>query len=164
MVQLYLRYAEARPLRIYHQWLSVSPILIVKGNNMDMKYAAPAFGLVLLVAAGPAFAQEAKPLVAKSGETVDLMPVYGASRCRSNLIAPPELEVLQAPADLKLSVREEMVTPRNCHEKIKGGQIVVTVGEVKQPVEGKLAFRVKYKAKNGTHQTSHLYNVSLLPK
>lgn len=131
---------------------------------MDMKYAAPAFGLVLLMATAPAFAQEAKPFVAKSGETVDLMPVYGASRCRSNLIAPPELDVLQAPPELKLTVREEMVTPRNCREKIKGGQVVVTVGEVKQAVEGKLAFRVIYKAKDGTHQISHLYNVSLLPK
>ncbi len=116
------------------------------------------------MATAPAFAQEAKPFVAKSGETVDLMPVYGASRCRSNLIAPPELDVLQAPAELKLSVREEMVTPSKCREKIKGGQVVVTVGEVKQPVEGKLAFRVIYKAKDGTHQVSHLYNVSLLPK
>ncbi len=132
---------------------------------MDMKYAAPAFGLVLLMAAAPAFAEEAKSLVAKSGETVDLMPVYGASKaCRSTLIALPELDVVQAPAELKLSVREEMVTPSKCREKIKGGQVVVTVGEVKQPVEGKLAFRVIYKAKDGTHQVSHLYNVSLLPK
>ncbi len=131
---------------------------------MDMKNAAPAFGLVLLMATAPAFAEEAKPFIAKSGETIDLMPVYGASRCRSNLVAPPELEVLEAPPELKLTVREEMVTPRNCREKIKGGQIVATVGEVKQPVEGKLAFRIKYKAKDGTHQVSHLYNVSLLPK
>ncbi len=120
---------------------------------MDMKYAAPAFGLVLLAATAPAFAQEAKTFAAKSGETVDLLPVYGASRCRSTLIAPPELEVLQAPSELKLSVREEMVTPRNCRDKIKGGQIVATVGEVKQPVEGKLAFRIKYIAKDGTHQS-----------
>ena len=56
-----------------------------------------------------------------------------------------------------------MVTPRNCREKIKGGQVVATVGQVKQQTEAKLAFRIKYKAKDGTHQSSHLYNVTLLP-
>jgi hypothetical protein len=35
---------------------------------------------------------------------------------------------------------------------------------VKQPTEAKLTFRVKYKTKDGTRQSGHVYNVSLLPK
>ncbi len=131
---------------------------------MTLKIALPAAGLLFLLSMVPAAADdETKTLAAKSGETVDLMPVYGASRCRNTLIAPPELEVLQAPPEIKLSLREEMVTPSKCSEKIKGGQVVATVGQVKQQTEAKLAFRVKYKAKDGTHQRSHFYTVTLLP-
>ncbi len=129
-----------------------------------MKSILPALGVALLLSAGPALAEdEVKTLAAKGGETVDVMPVYGASKCRSTLVAPPEVEVLQGPPEVKLSVREDMVTPRNCREKIKGGFVVATIGQVKQPTEGKLTFRVKYKTKDGTRQSGHVYNVSLFP-
>lgn len=130
---------------------------------MNMKSAAPAIGFALLLSTGLAFAED-KTIVAKSGETVDVRPVYGALRCRSILVAVPEVEVLQGPPELKLSVREDMVTPQNCQNKVKGGFVVATVGEVKQPTEGKLKFRVKYKTKDGTREPGYVYNVSLLPK
>ncbi len=132
---------------------------------MNRKCVAPVFGLVALTVASLAFAAEdgARTLAAKSGETIDVREVYGASRCRSILTAPPEVEVLQAPPEVKLSVREDMVTPRNCREKVKGGFVVATVGEVKQPTEGKLIFRVKYKTKEGPRQIGYVYKVSLLP-
>jgi len=131
---------------------------------MKMKSVVPALGLILLLSGAPAFAEdEGKTIAAKSGETVDVMPVYGASKCRSTLVAPPEVEVLQGPPEVKLSVREDMVTPTNCREKIKGGFVVATIGQVKQPTEGKLTFRVKYKTKDGTRQIGHVYKVSLFP-
>jgi hypothetical protein len=132
---------------------------------MNIRSAAPAFGMVLLLSAAPASAAEddTRVLAAKSGETIEVRPVYGASRCRSILTAPPELEVLQAPPEVKLSVREDMVTPRNCRDKIKGGYVVATVGNIKQPTDGKLIFRVKYKTKEGTRQLGYEYKVSLVP-
>jgi hypothetical protein len=130
---------------------------------MDMKSAVPAIGFALLLSTGLAAADD-KTIVAKSGETVDIRPVYGALHCKSILVAPPEVEVLQAPPELKLSIREDMVTPLKCQDKVKGGFVVATVGEVKQPTEGKLTFRVKYKTKEGTRQSGYVYNVSLLPK
>jgi hypothetical protein len=41
---------------------------------------------------------------------------------------------------------------------------VATVGEVKQQIDGKVRFRVKYKTKSGTREPGYVYNVSLLPK
>ncbi len=111
----------------------------------------------------PAQAEEEKIIAAKSGESVDVIPVYGARKCRSVLTAPPEVEVLQGPPEVKLSVREDMVTPRNCAAKIKGGVVVASIGEIKQPIEGKLTFRVKYKTKDGANQVGHTYKVSLFP-
>jgi len=131
---------------------------------MNMKRIVPACGFAVLLSTGLAFADDAKTIAAKSGETVDVRPVYGAYRCRSVLVAPPEVEVLQAPPELKLSVREDMVTPLNCQNKVKGGFVVATVGDVKQATEGKVTFRVKYKTKDGTRQAGYVYNVSLLPK
>jgi len=130
---------------------------------MTMKSAVPAIGFALLLSTGLASAED-KTIAAKSGETIEVRPVYGAVRCRSILTAPPEIEVLQGPAELKLSIREDMVTPTNCQNKVKGGFVVATVGDVKQPTEGKLTFRVKYKTKEGTRQSGYVYNVSLLPK
>jgi hypothetical protein len=128
-----------------------------------MKSVLPAVGFALLLSTGLASADD-KTIAAKSGETVDVRPVYGALHCRSILVATPEIEVLQAPPELKLSIREDMVTPQNCQTKVKGGFVVATVGEVKQATEGKLTFRVKYKTKEGTRQSGYVYNVSLLPK
>ena len=127
-----------------------------------MKSAVPAFGLVLLLSAAPAFAEDARTIVAKSGETIEIRPVYGSLHCKSILVAPPEVEVLQGPPELKLSVREDMVTPLNCLNKIKGGFVVATVGNVKQPVEGKLIFHVKYKTMDGVRQSGYIYNVALV--
>ncbi len=131
---------------------------------MSKRSAMSAIGLALLLSTVSAYAEEeAKTIAAKSGETIDVMPVYGAAKCRSTLVATPEVEVLQGPPELKLSVREDMVSARNCPNKVKGGFVVATVGQIKQPVESKLTFRVKYKTKDGTRQTGHVYNVSLFP-
>jgi GAF domain-containing protein len=130
---------------------------------MDIKSAVPAIGFALLLSTGLAAADD-KTIVAKSGETVDVRPVYGALRCRSILVAPPEIEVLQAPPELKLSIREDMVTPLKCQDKVKGGFVVATVGEVKEPTEGKVSFRVIYKTKDGKRQSGYVYKVSLFPK
>ena len=130
---------------------------------MNMKSVVPAFGFALLLSTGFAFADE-KTIVAKSGETIDIKPVYGALHCKSILTATPEVEVLQGPPELKLSVREDMVTPERCQTKVKGGVVVATIGEVKQQIDGKVRFRVKYKTKDGTREPGYVYNVSLLPK
>jgi len=131
---------------------------------MNMKCALPAIGLLLLLSAAPALAEDEEKLIAaKSGETVDVMPVYGAPRCRSVLTATPEVEVLQGPPEIKLSVREAMVTPPKCREKVKGGIVVATVGQVKQPTDGKLIFRVKYHTKDGPIQTGQIRKFTLLP-
>jgi hypothetical protein len=101
----------------------------------------------------------------KNGESVDVMPVYGEKNCRSLLTETPSVDVVEGPPEIKVTVREEMVTPRNaaCKEKIKGGVVVATAKDVKARTEGKLTFRVKYKSKDGERQKAHTYNVTLIP-
>jgi hypothetical protein len=121
---------------------------------------------VIAFVAQRALAQDSTRTIAlKNGESIDLMPVYGERNCRSILTATPTVEVLESPPELKVTVREELVTPRRaaCKDKIKGGVVVVTANDVKARTEGKLTFRIKYKSKDGEKQTAHTYNATLFP-
>jgi hypothetical protein len=104
-------------------------------------------------------------IAAKSGESIDLFPVYGVANCRSMLTAKPEVEVLQDVPGITLSVREDEVKPVkfNCPNKVKGGVVVVTVGQVEKPLEGEVVFRVLFQGKQGKHQAGHKLKVSIFP-
>ncbi len=120
--------------------------------------------LLFLAACGPAFAQDGS-LTAKSGQVIDLRPVFRQVNCRGTLLATPVVEVLQGPPELTLTVEDRMieVPEQRCPEKIKGAMVVVTVGQVAQPMQGRLVFRVKYKGKYRESQTGHAYDYSLSP-
>jgi len=120
--------------------------------------------LPMLAASAPALAQDGT-LKAKSGDTIDLLPVFRQVNCRGTLMATPEVEVFQAPPELKLAIRDEMVevTGTRCPAKVKGAMVVVTVGQVAQPIQGRMIFRVKYKGKYRESQTGHAYDYTLSP-
>jgi hypothetical protein len=122
--------------------------------------------LCIFICAAGAYAQQNPRLIAlKSGESVDLGNFFVVTNCKSVLIGKPSVEVLEGPDQLTLSFREEMVLPRsfNCPKPVPGGIVVATAGDVKEPVEGKLTFRLKYNTKMGERQTSNTYIVSLYP-
>ncbi len=120
--------------------------------------------LPLFAVCVPALAQDGT-LKAKSGEVIDLLPVFRQVNCRGTLKETPVVEVFQAPPELAITVREEMVDvpEANCPSKVKGAMVVVTVGQVKQPIRSRLIFRVKYKGKYRDSQTGHAYDFSLSP-
>ncbi len=139
----------------------------MKSTIMKTTAAACALALSFLAYCVLAQAQQnqTKRIAAKSGETIELFPVFAQANCRSTLLAPPEVEVLQGPAELTVTAREQMVAiPRlECHDKLKGAMLLVTVAQVKQPIEGKLTFRVKFKTKAVNNQIAYTYNYSLFP-
>jgi hypothetical protein len=108
---------------------------------------------------------EIQRIAAKSGETIELYPVWAQVNCRSTLLATPEVEVLEGPPELTFSVREQMVAApaTECHNKLKGGMVIVTVGDVKKSLEGKLTIRVKFKTKAQNGQRARTFYYSLFP-
>jgi len=113
-----------------------------------------------------ASAQDAlRPIAVKNGESVDLGTVYYVSNCRSIMVGLPDIEVLEAPSGVAVSIREEPVLPRRqgCAAKVAGGTLVLTAKDVTEPAEAKLTYRVNYKTKDGPRQTSHAFIVSLFP-
>lgn len=101
----------------------------------------------------------------KSGESVELHPVYWVANCRSIMIGIPEVEILEGPSEVALRVKEGMVLPRrqNCAKEVPGGTLVATTTQINEPKQGKLTYRLKYKTKDGARQTSRIYEVSLFP-
>jgi len=118
----------------------------------------------LVLPSGSASAQSLR-IALKSGESVDLGPVYWVANCPSILLGLPEIEILEGPPELVLSLREAMVLPRrqNCPANVAGGILTATAKGVKEPIEAKLTYRLKYKTKDGDRQRSNIYGVSLFP-
>jgi hypothetical protein len=101
----------------------------------------------------------------KAGESVELMTVYWVSNCRSVMVGIPEVEVLEGPAQVSLNIKEEMVLPRRqgCANRVPGGVLVATAKDVKEPIEAKLTYRLKYKTKDGDRPRGYVYLLSLFP-
>ena len=121
--------------------------------------------MILALAGLPARAQEIRRLVLKSGETQELHTIYWVANCRSIMQGLPQIEVLESPAELSLTIKEGMVMPRRqqCAKPVKGGTLVLAVGTVSESKEEKLVYRVKYKTLDGERQTASAYVVSIYP-
>jgi hypothetical protein len=136
----------------------------------QMRFTAIVAAFVLvgagLASHSPANAQDTlRRIAVKNGESVDLGTVYYVSNCRLIMIGMPDIEVLEGPKNVVLSIREEPVLPRRqgCAAKVAGGTVVLTAKDVTEPAEAKLTYRVNYKTKDGPRQTSQAYIGSLFP-
>jgi len=122
--------------------------------------------LLTAVGLGQAGAQDVlRRIAVKNGESVDLGVVYWVANCHSIMVGLPEIEMLEGPPGVTLSIREEPVLPRRqgCADKVPGGTVVLTAKEVTERSDTKLTYRVKYKIKDGPRQTSQSYMISLFP-
>jgi hypothetical protein len=101
----------------------------------------------------------------KSGESTELGLVYYVSNCASIMVGDPEIEVLEGPPELTLSIKSGMVIPRTqkCAKPVRGGTIIMKAKDIDEPKQATLTYRVKYKTKDGDRQRSVVYNVSLFP-
>ena len=82
------------------------------------------------------------------------------------MIGVPEIEVLEGPVGITLSVRGEPVQPRaaGCAKKVPGGTVLLTADGIAGKAESKLTYRVNYKTKDGPRQEARVYIVSLFPR
>ena len=101
----------------------------------------------------------------KSGETQELGNVYWTINCRSLLKSTPQVEVLEGPPGVNVTIKEGMVLPRwnSCSNRVPGGTLVITAKEIEDPSYSAMTIRVTFKTKNGERKVSQVYNVSLIP-
>jgi hypothetical protein len=146
----------------------INPLAGVGIMKLGMgEIAAALVGGLALITSHSAQAQQnqTQRIAAKSGETIELFNVFAQVNCRSILLATPEVEILDGPPELTISVKEQFVpAPRfDCHNKLKGGTVLAIIGKIDKPIEGKLTFRVKYKTKAINNQQAYTYFYSLFP-
>ncbi len=128
--------------------------------------AAILFAVAGVVTGTDANAQNApRRLMVKNGESIEVGTVYYVAQCRSIMTGLPEVEVLEGPPEVTLSIKEQPVLPRGqgCAQKVAGGTIMLTAKGITAPTESKLAYRVNYKTRDGNRQTSRTYVISLYP-
>jgi len=108
----------------------------------------------------------ARRLALKDGESIELYPVYWVISCRSALIGMPEVEILEGPPQISMSIRKEKVLPRRqgCAATVPGGTLLLSAKGVTEKVEARVTYRVKYKTRAGDRQTGGTYIVSLFPQ
>jgi hypothetical protein len=137
--------------------------------SISMRMSSTVFLAALALSAAHAVVANAqdKPrrVALKAGESVELMTVYWVSNCRSVMVGTPEIEILDGPKQVALTIKEDMVLPRRqgCANRVPGGILMATAKDVKEPMEGKLTYRLKYKTKDGDRPRAYVYLVSLFP-
>lgn len=111
-------------------------------------------------------AQQPRRLALKNGESIEIGTVYWVVNCRSIMLGMPDVEVLEGPPGLKLSIQEGPVLPRRqgCAAKVPGGTLMMTANGVTEKTEARLTYRIKYKTKDGDRQSSNTFIVSLFPQ
>jgi hypothetical protein len=110
-------------------------------------------------------APQIRTIALKSGETFELGPVYFAINCKSIATSEPQVEILEGPPELTLTIKPGKVVPRNqgCTNEISGGTMVVAAADIPQKKSAKLVYRVKFKTKDGDRQVAQVYSVELFP-
>jgi hypothetical protein len=135
------------------------------GRRSAIGAAVIALICVVSLCGSSARAQGAQAIALKSGESAELGSVYYVSNCKSIMIGLPVIEILDGPPELTLSIKEGDVLPRRfkCANKVAGGTLVATAKDIKEPIQTKLTYRLKYKTRDGDRQVAHVFNVSLFP-
>ena len=102
----------------------------------------------------------------RSGESIEFGDVYFIGvNCRSLLTATPEVEVMDGPPGVAVSIKQAMVVPRyhGCGKPVAGGKMLFSANNVEDYSYTRMVLRVTYKTRNGNLQRSQHVNVTLFP-
>ena len=125
--------------------------------------------LACVLGGAPAQAQTISGTLAialKSGESFELGDAYWiSSTCNSMLVGTPEVEILDGPPGVTVTVKEAMVTPRywNCAKPVRGGKVIVAANDIDHPSYTTFTIRFKFKGRDGDRLRSRVYKLSLFP-
>ena len=102
----------------------------------------------------------------KSGETLEIMDLWYAINCESQLKSAPLVEIMEGPSEVAVSVKEATVIPReeNCDKPIKGGKLLVSAKDIENYSTSTLTVRITYDTKDGERNPSYSFNIILFPK
>lgn len=104
---------------------------------MKLKFSAQLLTLLLCVlTSASANAQSwqfnTQSVALKSGETTEVTDLYWVVNCKSLLVSPPEVTIMDGPPGVTATAEEAMVTPRfqQCAKPVKGAKLKLTAGTI----------------------------------
>jgi hypothetical protein len=109
--------------------------------------------------------QLVQQIALKSGETAEIGDIYWVIGCKSQLINPPEVTVMDGPPGVSAVLTEAMVTPRfqQCPKPVKGWKLKVTAGEIDDQSNSIMTIRIRYKTRDGQRDRSMNLGLALFP-
>ena len=102
----------------------------------------------------------------KNGESIQLGEVfYISTECRSLLTGTPEVEIMDGPPGVAVTIKKAMVVPRSvgCAKEIPGGKIMISANDIEDYSHTRMVVRIKYPTKSGDILRSRHINVTLFP-
>lgn len=81
------------------------------------------------------------------------------------LTATPEVEVMDGPPGVAVSIKQAMVVPRyhGCGKPVTGGKMLFSASNIEDYSYTRMVLRVTYKTRSGNVQRSQHVNVALFP-
>lgn len=139
-------------------------------NRSNVVWAVASLLLMFAMGGGAAQAQSIQftvhDIALKSGESSELGDVWFInSNCKSVLKATPEVEILDGPPGVTVTINPAKVVPRfyGCANPVAGGKLVITAKDIQEHSYTRMVLRVNYKTLNGDRQRSKSINVALFP-
>jgi len=102
----------------------------------------------------------------RNGETVEFGDVYYVGTdCRSLLTDAPEVEILDGPPGVAVTIRRAMVVPRadGCGRSVLGGKMLISASDIEDYSYTRMVVRFTYRTLSGNVRRSQHINVTLFP-
>jgi len=101
----------------------------------------------------------------KSGESNELVDLYFVANCKSLLVAPPEVMILDGPNGVTASAPKAMVVPRfqQCSRPVVGAKLILKAGDIDDVSNTLMTLRIRFRTKEGVRETSLSGAIQLFP-
>ena len=107
-----------------------------------------------------------KEIALKNGEATELGDVwYINANCKSLLKSTPEVEILEGPPGVAVSIHAAKVVPRaySCANPVSGGKLTISAKDVGEYSYTRMVLRIRYKTLDGDRERSENINIALFP-
>src|SRR5215475_12762301 len=97
------------------------------------------------VATAQTIQMSVRNIALKNGETMEFGEFYLIStECRSLLTATPEVEVMDGPQGVEVTIKQAMVVPRfyGCAKPVTGGKMMITAKDVEDYSHSRMVLRI----------------------
>lgn len=101
----------------------------------------------------------------KSGETIDITDLSYIINCKSLMTGLPEVQILEGPPGVTVSVVDTMVTSRvqQCPRAVKGAKLKLKADNIDDQSTSEMTLKIIFKTKDGDKLRDFKFVLDLFP-